>query len=518
MTTEQRSRPARAPRASAPIPAYAWRAVGPVALVAGLFVLVRAPRYPYFGDELYFLAAGRRPAITYLDQGPFVPLLARLCDTLAPDSPLALRLPAVLAGVAAILVTAALAREFGGGGRAQAVAALAYATSPFFVSQTASLSTFAFDATCAATVVWLIVRWTRAREDRLLWFAALVLMLELQIKWSAPPLLCGLALGVVVFGPRELPRTPALWAWTGAVLLTALPGLTWQARRGWPQWAMGPVISAEQRAATGGGFGLAVQIPVLAGLLGTLLALWGCWVLVRANHFRPYRFLLVALVAQVVFVFATTTRPYFVANLFPALFAAGAVAAVAATSGRLRTLGVSVVALASAAIAVTTVLILPRPLSELHTPSADRAALYGRLRTYGTTGWDRLVETVDAAHRGLAEADRPRTAILADTYWQAAALDHLARPDWPEVYSPNRGFAEFGPPPDHAEVLLYVAPRRMEPTLGRFFGEVTAVGVLDDPLGFPGIDRDVVVFRCERLLRPWPTTWPELIRYELDAD
>ncbi|MFQ6229881.1 hypothetical protein [Nocardia sp. NPDC002869] len=54
-------------------------ATGPVlgvAAVAAVVLLLSATRYGYFGDELYFLAAGRRLSSGYADQGPVLPLLA----------------------------------------------------------------------------------------------------------------------------------------------------------------------------------------------------------------------------------------------------------------------------------------------------------------------------------------------------------------------------------------------------------------------------------------------------------
>ncbi|MGC5030879.1 hypothetical protein [Micromonospora sp. DT229] len=117
----------RGPQPPAPGP----RTPGPwvVAATVTLLLLIMAPRYGYHRDELYFLLAGRHLDWGYVDQGPLVPALARLADTIAPGSLVALRTPsAVLAG-AAVLMVAAIARQFGAGRGGQTLAALLGGTS-----------------------------------------------------------------------------------------------------------------------------------------------------------------------------------------------------------------------------------------------------------------------------------------------------------------------------------------------------------------------------------------------------
>lgn len=71
-----------------------------VAGVAGLVLLVTSGRYGYWGDELYYLAAGRHPDRGYADQPPLVPLLASAMDPLFAGSLVGFRLPALLMTVA----------------------------------------------------------------------------------------------------------------------------------------------------------------------------------------------------------------------------------------------------------------------------------------------------------------------------------------------------------------------------------------------------------------------------------
>ncbi|MQY29813.1 glycosyltransferase family 39 protein [Nocardia aurantia] len=515
---------------------FAW---GPVALIAGVttvVLLTRSARYDYFGDELYFLAAGRHLGAGYADQGPLVPLLARSAAALAPGSLVALRLPSIIAAVAGVVLAAATAREFGGGRRAQWLAAAAYATGPYLITQAASLSTFALDSTAGAAVIWLLVRWTRVRRDHLLLVAGAVIAIDVQVKLLILVLGAGLAAAALLTGPRDLLRRSAFWAGATIVVVATVPGIRWQRQHGWPQSAMGAIIRDEQRAATGGVAGLPVQWVILAGLLGGLLALPGLWVLLWRSDFRPYRFAGIATLLQALFVVAVGGRPYYVTACFPALFAAGAVTVATlwprttpsaeapsplptmrktrlpAMRKTLRIAGVAVIAI-SVAISATVTVALPQPISRLHRPTGTQAELSARMRTFGTTGWTALVDAVDRAYAELPAADRADAVVVAQTYWQAAAIDMLGTR--PPVFSPNRGYAYFGAPPLNTRTVLYVTAGDT-PAPDAVFEAARPVTRLNDPLGFPGIDRGITVWRCDRPRRPWPVLWRELSTLVLD--
>ncbi|HEY7948177.1 MAG TPA: hypothetical protein VID75_10890, partial [Acidimicrobiales bacterium] len=117
--------PGTAGAGAAGLARLAWR---PVLGIAAGFValeLAVAARYGFHRDELYFLACARHLSWGYVDQPPFVPAVARLATAVFGSSVVGLRLLPALAGGAAVLFTGLMARELGGGPRAQAVAALA---------------------------------------------------------------------------------------------------------------------------------------------------------------------------------------------------------------------------------------------------------------------------------------------------------------------------------------------------------------------------------------------------------
>ncbi|WP_043651655.1 glycosyltransferase family 39 protein [Nocardia thailandica] len=607
--------------------ARSWAPVGVLAAgVAGVLAW-RAGRYDWFGDELYFVAAGRHPAFGYADQGPLVPLIGRAAELLAPGSRVAARLPAVLAAAAGVLVAAGLAREFGGSPRARLLAAFAAATCPFLITQSASLSTFAFDATLTALLLWCVVRGRRVvvsdgrpesapgkpgpdgesregrggvrlrprrarhvpaeggragvRARRALLAGAVVVAVAVQVKALIVVVLAGLAVGLAVCGPRRIsgpdPGTSAAATRTdahrapvrldgtapvtatrpgpahgvarrlarvrtelaaaGIVAVSAAPVLWWQAAHGWPQAAMGAVVRDEQRAAMGGVAGLPWQLVAQAGPLGTLLAGYGLWLLVTGRDFRAYRFVTVAFVISLGFVIVAGGRPYYLAGWQPLLFAAGAVGLTRAweRTGPTRRRwdpvrgAVGSTAVASVAIVVAVLALLPRPVDAIDHDTATGRELSTRLRLYGTTGWNHLVDTVAAAYRDLPAGDRAHTAIVTENYWQAAALTVLGPPGLPAALSPNRGFADLGTPDDRIRTIVSVTAGDpacaaacahrdgRDPVLHTLFRRCVTLRALDIAHGFPGIDRGVTVWRCDDPLLAWPELWRRAHTVDLDS-
>ncbi|MQY17266.1 ArnT family glycosyltransferase [Nocardia macrotermitis] len=490
------------------LPPRATGSITVIAVAAAAVLFFASSRYGYFGDELYFLAAGRRPGWGYADQGPVLPLLARAMDTLAPGSYLVLRVPAVVLTVVATVLCAELARAFGGGRTAQVLAAVGYASSPFLLLQGAMLTTNTVDTALWVIITWLLVHWVRTRRDVLLLIAALVTAIDLQVKWLIPFFWAAIAIGALIAGPRELLRRPLLWVGGLIVAISAVPELLWQAHHGWPQLAMGREIAGEQEIL--GGRLLYVPMSVmLCGFLGAALLLAGIWVLLRRKAFRPYRCFTVALLLlYLAFVF-TGGRIYYVAGIYAVVIAAGAVGVVTAL-GRMRAawrwpLSVVVVALGISATALILESTPWRPAEQI-TPPRDAAQAAIQIGLYGQFGWPELDAAVTRAYDGLTPAERSHAIIIADTYWQASALDQLGRDHLPPVYSPGRGFGYFATPPDDASSVVTVGGS--EAALRSQFEHVEPIGRVDTRLGFPGDTQDVTIRKCTGRRMPWSQLWP----------
>ena len=106
-------------------------------------------------------------------------------------------------------------------------------------------------------LVWLLIRWQRVRDDRLLLALGVVIGIAAMTKFQVMLLCLVLLVAVAIWGPRELLRRPLFWAGAALAALNAAPTLIWQHLHGWPQFRMTPVVAGEAEALYGGRPGIA---------------------------------------------------------------------------------------------------------------------------------------------------------------------------------------------------------------------------------------------------------------------
>lgn len=112
----------------------AWRPVGVVLAVDAALFLLTLTHYGYHRDELYFRLLSLHPAWGYVDQSPMTPMIIRAGIWVFGDNLWALRVPAMLCALGAVTLTALLAAELGGGGRAQLLAAAGISSTFVFIA------------------------------------------------------------------------------------------------------------------------------------------------------------------------------------------------------------------------------------------------------------------------------------------------------------------------------------------------------------------------------------------------
>ncbi|MVU83649.1 glycosyl transferase family 39 [Nocardia sp. ET3-3] len=500
-------------------PPFAWKGVLAVSLGFAAVMGIAAARINFFGDELYFLAAGRRLAWAYPDQGPLAPFVAHIMDLIAPGSVLGLRIPALLLMAAAAVVSAATARELGAAPRYQILAALGYAVSPLAFDQI-QLITLTFDIPLQALIVYLLIRWVRTRQDWLLIAAGVAAALAFQAKWMVPGVWAMLGIGVLIAGPREVLRRPALYIGTLIMVVAMIPGIIWQTQHGWVESQMTEIIAQEQHAANTGPLICAIEIAFQCGLIGGLLSIFGLWGLVRLEALRPYRFALIAGLILLTVVLVENGRSYYIAGFWPALLGAGAYALGTVEAKRLIARWVNAVAVLSAVLFTVWMIEVPVtqawiPLPKSLTtkgPITDQAQYWIRESWFGPDGYTTFTSAVNDAVKSLPESERANTAVVAAAYVQASALEEFGRDyNLPPIYSPNRGWGYFGPPSDSARTIVYLSVDGVgDKDFLSKFASTTEVRKINDPNGLPGLERLMTVYICRDPLKPWSEVWPGL--------
>ena len=412
----------------------------PVTAIAGTVAVVHlalaaVPRRWF--DEDLMLAIGRHHLDWgAVDQPPLTPLLARLTDTVAPGSPVVLAVPAVLATAGTVLLTALLARELGGDPRAQTLAALGPGTGVAAAQFGHWLTPYTLEPALWAVIFWLLLRWTRTRDPRLLLALGPVVGVTALTRFQVMALGVAVVVAVALTGPRALLRAPAFWAGAVIALLVAAPTLAWQAANGWPQLAMADAVASENALIYGGPLVVALHGLAVAGPLTLALATCGLAGLWRDPRWLDHRFVGVAFVLLAAAVVLTSGRHYYLLPAYPVLVAIGAVAlqhrreaSRARAAWPAVTLGV---VLAAGALASSVLLASPRFADAL------------------------VAETV-RVHRELTPGERDRTALGANPYVYATYLD-AAPPalGLPPATGSNRAYGWFAPPPEHQDHLLLV--------------------------------------------------------------
>jgi hypothetical protein len=283
------------------------------------------------------------------------------------------------------------------------------------------------------------------------------------------------------------------------------PYLLWQANHDWPQLTMASALRAQ--AAQGGSLGLLPYQVVVGPLLLPLCVAGGVW-LWRNTQYRVFAVTFIAFTALLM---ATGGKATYLASAYPAVFAGAGIAADRWVRTRRRALTLYGV------LALSLVIAAPLGLPLL----PERAAVsYGNALTVDQArsqiGWPELADSVARAMNQLSPDERSRAVVYAYSYGQAAALQRFgpAR-GLPQVYSGHNGFANWGPPPDSADIAVVVdGSRRTGPGdvpewTQQACQTLTRAGTVETPAATR--EQGKPIWIC-RLSEPWSALWPQLTR------
>ncbi len=501
-----------------------WRCTGEMRIawaVAGLAVLVEMltnGRYGYFRDELYYLAASDHLAFGYVDFAPLIAWAAHASRFLIGDSLHAVRLMPALAFGGEVLLAGAIARELGGRRWAVLTACAAVLSCPVILANGGRLAMNALEPLFWMGCVYvLLVAINRKRPELLPWCGVL-LGLGLENKHSTAFFVGALLVGLLATSERRLFASKWLWIAAAIAVLIALPNAVWQYQHHFPTLEDLRNVKALHKN---------VELPPLAFMAAQILMLnplsavvWmaGLGFLLFHRQGERYRVLGVTYLALLAIMMALKGKDYYLAPVYPMLFAAGGVLweRCAESRRRLGWVRVAAPAIVLAAGLVSAPLVLPLLPPERIEPYMERLGIKvgrtetnmrGRLPQHFADefGWPEMVETVAGIYNALPAAERAKTAILAGNYGEAGAIDFFgSRYGLPKAISGHQNYYYWGPRQYTGESMILLEVSLKD-------AQKWCQSVDQGPVNAPywGMSwEDYTILTCHGLKKPLGEAWP----------
>ena len=430
--------------------------------------------YGYFRDELYYIACGEHLAWGYPDHAPLVAWMTKTSRALLGDSLFAIRFFPALAGATKVFLTALLVKEFDGKRFATLLACLCVVCAPVYLTIDNLLSMNALEPVFWMACVYFAVLAVKRENPRYwLWFGVFA-GLGLMNKHSAVFFGFAIVAGLILTPARKFLLDK--WLWTGGAIafLIFLPNVVWQIQN---DFATLELLQNVQK--TGKNIALSPHEFIFRQILmmsppSALVWIAGIWYFLADKNGKRFRFLGIAYLILLPLMISLKAKDYYLAPIYPMLFAAGAVWW-EQISEQIRLLRFSRYALPILIIGLLAVA-LPFALPVLPIekfiqyqettgikPPKTEVSHEGVLpQIYGDQfGWQEMVAKVADVYNSLSPEERQKTAIYASNYGEAGAIDFFGEKyGLPKAISGHQSYFLWGNRGYTGEIVIVLGSRR----------------------------------------------------------
>jgi len=477
-------------------------------------------RYGYFRDELYFIATSKHLAFGYVDFAPLSAFVLRLSRVILGDSVHGIRFLPALAYGAEILLTALITAELGGRLFAVFLACVSVLLAPVIVGNATRFSMNPFEPLFWMGCVYFLVRAIQQNNLKLLVWCGVLAGFGVENKHSTAFFLVSLLGGLLVTSEWQLLRNQWFWIAAALIALIALPNLIWQYQHQFPTWVDLSNVKKMHKNIELPPIPFVRQQTMMLSPGSALVWIAGLGFLLFHREGKQYRFLSVTYMLFLAIMTALKAKDYYLAPIYPMLFAAGGVfwERFASEHKRLRWVNVVV----AAAVIILGIIALPLTVPIL---PVDKIVPYEEALGIKTTrtevahsgllpqhfgdefGWKEMVQAVASVYNAMPPAQRAKTGILAGNYGEAGAIDFFgSRYGLPNAISAHQNYYFWGSRQYTGESLILL--QWSLASAQRWCHDVQEGPMLDPKYGMG--EEHYTILICHGLKEPLSQAWSKL--------
>jgi 4-amino-4-deoxy-L-arabinose transferase-like glycosyltransferase len=482
-----------------------WPAVLTIAAIKFAIALYASGFYDYFRDELYFIACGRHLDWGYVDHPPLVAIYAWIGERLG-GSLRGFRLLATIAGTLRIVLTGILTARLGGNRTAQTLACITVLLTPCYLAVDSILTMNVFEQVIWLGCILAVVEIANGGSEK--WWLAFGVLAGIGLQNKHSMLFFGfaLALALLLTPMRRSLAKPWIWIGGAIALLIFLPNVIWEVQHDYATLELLRNVKETGKNVVLGPVDFVIQQAMMLNPFFAPLWIAGLVFLFLQPR---YRVLAWTYVIVLLLFIKLEAKDYYLAPLYPTLFAAGAVW----LSAR-RYLWIPMLALIVVGGLISAPLVLPIFTPEKYLAYQRALGVEQRPAEVSHTsempqifsdqfGWREMVREVARVYHALPPDVRAKTAIWCGNYGEAGAIDFYGpRYGLPPAISGHQSYYLWGPRDYTGESMIVIASRivRTRPLYSR----IETVGQRFHPHAMP--DENGPVFLCTTK-RPLREIW-----------
>jgi hypothetical protein len=410
----------------------------------------------------------------------------------------------------------------GGGVFSQALAALAVIAAPIYLLLHHWMTMNAFEPLIWVGCVWCIVRAINQGDPRYWLCFGLLVGFGMENKYTTAFFALAGFVALLLTPQRRFLSTP--WIWSGALcsLLIFLPNLIWLIRHDFPFFELMQNIRGTGRDVVRGPVAFIADQAMLMNPVLFPLWLGGLgWLFLNRDGSR-YRILGWIYALMLIAFIALKGKNYYLSAAYPMLFAAGAVAFENITRDRgrwSRPVYVGLIVAATCFIAPIVAPVLPvetyiryQEAIGFEPPKAENQPTGPLPQHFADEfGWEDMTHEIARVYGALPPEQRAVTAIFANSYGQAGAVDFFGKKcGLPKAISNHQNYWYWGPRDYTGESVIVLGSDGAGDR--KHFASVEAAGRTYHP--YSRRDEHFEIFLCRDLNTTLQELWPKTKKWD----